>query len=74
MNKLPAIDDQITAGEPCECEFTPFDDGDEEESFHYKRRCDICGSTWYSLHCPHDLKPKSLALRAGNVNAPCTGA
>lgn len=69
MKTLHAIDDQITAGDLCECEFTPFDDGDEEESFHYKRRCSSCGGTWYSLHCPHDLNQKPC-IKCGSINEP----
>lgn len=34
----------------CECEFTPYDDS-EEDSWHYLRRCSNCQATWYSLHC-----------------------
>lgn len=38
----------------CECEFDPYDDGDTEESYHYKRTCEHCGFAWYALHCAHD--------------------
>lgn len=38
----------------CECEFTPFEDGDPEESYHYLRQCPHCQHKWYSLHCPHE--------------------
>lgn len=41
----------------CDCEFTPYEDleeGEEEEPWHYLRRCAACGNKWYSLHCPHD--------------------
>lgn len=38
----------------CNCEFSIYDDGDTEESFHYKRKCTFCGHKWYGLHCEHD--------------------
>jgi len=40
----------------CECEFDPYDNPEDavEESWHYKRTCEFCGTTWYGLHCPHD--------------------
>lgn len=43
----------------CECEFDPYppnEDGtpDEEESWHFRRTCAVCGNVWYGLHCPHD--------------------
>jgi hypothetical protein len=38
----------------CDCQFDPYEDGDEEESWHYKRTCEACGETWWGLHCPHD--------------------
>ena len=38
----------------CNCEFDPYDDEPETDSWHYKRSCQACGSTWYSLHCIHD--------------------
>lgn len=38
----------------CDCEFDPFDDGDTEESYHFKRICLHCGQKWWGLHCPHD--------------------
>lgn len=41
----------------CDCEFDPYEEGDDdygEESWHFKRECLHCGSTWYGLHCPHD--------------------
>lgn len=38
----------------CECEFDPYQDGDDEESWHFLRRCNACGGEWYGLHCPHD--------------------
>lgn len=37
----------------CDCIFDDFDDGDTEESYHYKRYCK-CDHSWFSLHCPHD--------------------
>ena len=40
--------------EVCNCEFTPYDDGDTDESYHYKRLCTFCGNSWFGLHCPHD--------------------
>lgn len=40
--------------EECVCEFDPYEDGDTEESYHYKRTCASCGEVWYGLHCPHD--------------------
>lgn len=45
------IDDTPQTTE-CDCEFTP---DPNEPSFHYLRRCQRCGKTWWSLHCPHDL-------------------
>lgn len=33
-----------------DCEFTPYE-YDEEESWHYLRRCPRCQTVWYSLHC-----------------------
>ena len=49
------VDDTVKAGEECNCEFTPYpSDHDEEESWHFLRRCQHCGNTWYGLHCPHD--------------------
>ena len=38
----------------CDCEFSPYTDGDTEESWHYLRTCLHCGYEWYGLHCPHD--------------------
>jgi len=41
----------------CNCEFTPYGNGDEdygEESWHYLRKCMFCGNEWYGLHCLHD--------------------
>ncbi len=38
----------------CNCEFDPYEDGDPEESWHYKRTCENCGRVWWSLHCRHD--------------------
>ncbi len=53
--KHQPIDDSVVAGEPCECEFTPYNDDDESESStHYFRRCQFCQHAWYGLHCPHD--------------------
>jgi predicted RNA-binding Zn-ribbon protein involved in translation (DUF1610 family) len=40
--------------EECNCEFDPYEDGDDEESWHYKRACEECGEVWWSLHCRHD--------------------
>lgn len=37
----------------CECEFN-FPEPDGEESWHFIRTCRLCGTTWGSLHCPHD--------------------
>lgn len=37
----------------CDCEFDPYE-GDEEESWHYRRTCEMCGHVWWSLHCIHD--------------------
>lgn len=39
--------------EICNCEFSEYDDSDDE-SFHFKRTCEHCNHTWYSLHCRHD--------------------
>jgi hypothetical protein len=39
--------------EICECEFDPYDDCDEE-SFHYRRVCEVCKGDWWGLHCKHD--------------------
>jgi NAD-dependent SIR2 family protein deacetylase len=38
----------------CDCEFDPYADCVEEESWHFKRTCEFCGYSWYGLHCPHD--------------------
>lgn len=38
----------------CNCEFDPYDDGDEDESTHFHRTCLFCGERWWGLHCPHD--------------------
>lgn len=38
----------------CTCEFDPYDDDDIEESWHYRRTCEVCENVWWSLHCPHD--------------------
>lgn len=40
--------------ESCVCEFDPYDDGSDEESWHFKRICLFCGAVWWGLHCPHD--------------------
>lgn len=37
----------------CCCDFDwPEDDG--EESWHHARTCQLCGTRWGALHCPHD--------------------
>lgn len=54
MAKTIPIDDLVKPGEECRCEFQPFDDGDPEESYHFKRKCRHCGHVWWGLHCPHD--------------------
>jgi hypothetical protein len=46
------LDDFV--GNECNCEFSPYDDEPEEESWHFRRRCKHCGHVWYGLHCPHD--------------------
>lgn len=51
---IPAVDDTVKPGQLCECEFTPYKNGDTSESWHFKRRCQKCGHAWYGLHCPHD--------------------
>lgn len=38
----------------CECEFAPYEDDDDEVSYHFKRECKSCNRTWWGLHCPHD--------------------
>lgn len=41
----------------CDCEFDPYPAGDPdhgEESWHYRRTCASCWTSWYGLHCPHD--------------------
>jgi predicted RNA-binding Zn-ribbon protein involved in translation (DUF1610 family) len=43
----------------CNCEPDVGDDEDfpDEEPIgntHYTRTCEVCASTWESLHCPHD--------------------
>lgn len=38
----------------CSCEFTPYDDEPNEESWHFKRICKVCSGYWWGLHCPHD--------------------
>lgn len=48
------LDDFVVLSLDCDCEFTPYDNDPDEDSWHYKRRCYHCGETWYSLHCPHD--------------------
>lgn len=48
--------------EVCVCTFDPYDDGDTEESWHYKRTCLHCGHSWFGLHCRHD-----------GVQNPCPG-
>ena len=48
---IPQDDDPTLGREnDCDCSFTPYEDSDEE-SWHYLRRCSVCGETWYSLHC-----------------------
>lgn len=37
----------------CNCEFSPYPDSNEE-SWHYLRKCKVCGHEWFGLHCPHD--------------------
>ena len=47
-------------GEDCTCEPDPYDPADYgpgeviEESWHYRRVCEFCGTVFWSLHCPHD--------------------
>lgn len=39
----------------CECEFERDpQDVNEDDPWHYRRRCDNCSGEWFSLHCPHD--------------------
>lgn len=42
----------------CECEFDPYTSAEAEvlgeESLHYRRTCEFCGTSWLGLHCPHD--------------------
>lgn len=40
--------------EECKCEFDPYEQGEDEDSVHYKRICEFCVGSWYGLHCPHD--------------------
>lgn len=56
MKQIP-LDDRDLEFTVCTCEFTPYnaeDNPEDEESWHYLRRCKNCGCIWYSLHCPHD--------------------
>jgi acyl carrier protein len=53
MTDLKAQDDEpaeVYTSDDHECQFTPYDDSDEE-SWHFLRRCTDCGTTWYSLYC-----------------------
>jgi hypothetical protein len=45
--------DDVALPVECDCKFAPTDPG-EDESYHYRRRCQACGKAWHSLHCPHD--------------------
>lgn len=38
----------------CNCTFDPYEDGTNDESYHFKRTCENCGHVWWGLHCPHD--------------------
>lgn len=42
----------------CDCTFDPDrndpDEATPETAWHFLRVCQICGTKWYGLHCPHD--------------------
>jgi hypothetical protein len=44
----------VSEADECRCEFDPYDDDPDEESWHYRRTCGGCGYVWWGLHCPHD--------------------
>ena len=46
----------MSTRDDCDCEFDPYDDPEDEddESYHYRRTCEMCGEVWWSLHCVHD--------------------
>lgn len=66
--------DECGPGPDCCCEecctFDPYDDSDEE-SWHYRKTCRVCGEVWYGLHCRHDgvqnLCPKCGARQDGKM-------
>lgn len=35
----------------CRHEFDPYENGSDEESWHFKRACRFCKHVWWSLHC-----------------------
>jgi hypothetical protein len=37
----------------CACEFDT-DPEEPEDTWHFRRTCEACGTVWYGLHCPHD--------------------
>ncbi len=38
----------------CDCDFDPYPDERDEESWHYLRTCEHCAHQWFGLHCVHD--------------------
>ena len=51
------LDDYVVEGDECNCKATPYDQFYPDPDWmpvHYRRRCEGCGNTWFSTHCPHD--------------------
>jgi hypothetical protein len=40
-------------GMACGCKFATDEEG-ESDPWHFERKCEHCGGTWWGLHCPHD--------------------
>jgi hypothetical protein len=42
----------------CDCQFDvdpeSIDENTVDTTWHFKRICPSCATTWFGLHCPHD--------------------
>ena len=56
------------------CDFDPYPDDPNEESFHFLRACIHCGAEFWSLHCACDGHTKtcpSCGIENKSIPCPC---